>query len=374
MTVMPNSASENVPGLLAEALSACGLDAVMREAQQAGWNAAVLAAPYVPVDYTEASIDYQLAYQRGHGGDWTDCSMVLKSGGRAVAVWPFSISFVESGYRIGSFGQAVLAPLFCADASSVTRKKIVAACLGALEFLGGKLSVPHWECADPWISDASFSQWHLELMSRGWSPRVHHDLYVDLSPDLDRIRTNFRKSYRSLVTSGARHWQVGLLIASGPEEWAEFRQLHLAVAGRVTRSDESWNIQHEQISDGQAFLVYLRDTGGSMVGGGLFSYSRDEGTYSVGAYDRSLFDKPLGHVVQYHAIAEMKRRGLSWYKVGRRAYASDTPVPTQKEITISEFKQGFASHVFPAFCLQHHHRVESPLAVPTEAGEKIEEN
>jgi len=68
----------------------------------------------------------------------------------------------------------------------------------------------------------------------------------------------------------------------------------------------------EDIGNQNAFSVYLRDTEGAMIGGGFFNFTRDEGVYSVGAYDRSLFDKPLGHVVQFRAIEELKSRGIRW--------------------------------------------------------------
>ena len=60
----------------------------------------------------------------------------------------------------------------------------------------------------------------------------------------------------------------------------------------------------------------------------------------------------LGHVVQYKAIEEMKVRGLRCYKIGLRCYPQDDGV-TEKDITISEFKQGFSTHLFPQFVLQH---------------------
>jgi len=129
--------------------------------------------------------------------------------------------------------------------------------------------------------------------------------------------------------------------------WDEFRLLHLAVAGRATRSLQSWDAQLQAIAAQAAFLVYLRDPDGRMVGGGLFHISRDEGLYAVAAYDRALFDKPLGHVVQYQAILEMKNRHLRWYKLGSRVFPVDEPPPSAKELSIAEFKQGFASHVFP---------------------------
>ena len=135
--------------------------------------------------------------------------------------------------------------------------------------------------------------------------------------------------------------------------WQEFKKLHLQVSGRVTRSDETWSIQHQDIVHQKAFLVSLKNSAGDMVGGGLFNFSSMEGVYAVGAYDRSLFDKPLGHVVQYRAIEELKKRDVKWYKIGTRPYSSDAPTPTDKEISIGKFKQGFASHVFPHYCLTH---------------------
>ena len=95
-----------------------------------------------------------------------------------------------------------------------------------------------------------------------------------------------------------------------------------------------------------------------MVGGGLFSFTSDEGLYVVGAYDRSLLDKPLGHVVQYRAIEELKKRDVKWCKIGTRPYSSNAPTPTDKEISIANFKQGFATWHFRK---KHKlHRISNP--------------
>jgi hypothetical protein len=96
------------------------------------------------------------------------------------------------------------------------------------------------------------------------------------------------------------------------------------------------------LGSGDAFLVGLRDPAAQrLVGAGFFQCTRDEGLYAVGAYDRALFDKPLGHAVQQRAIETMKARGLQWSRIGERQ-----PAPTAKEVAIAAFKQGFASHQF----------------------------
>ena len=81
------------------------------------------------------------------------------------------------------------------------------------------------------------------------------------------------------------------------------------------------------------------------VGGGLFACTRDEAAYSVAAYDRELFDKPLGHVVQFTAIKALKERGIRWYRIGARPFVGDAPAPSEKELAIADFKHGFASHL-----------------------------
>lgn len=177
---------------------------------------------------------------------------------------------------------------------------------------------------------------------------IGHEMFVDLTLSIQEIRAAFRKRYKSLISVAERQWFATVCSSTSTETWDEFRRLHLEVAGRSTRSQESWARQHEAIAAGNAFFVYLRDTAGRMVGGGLFHVSRDEGLYAVGAYDRALFDKPVGHLVQYLAIIEMQRRGLKWYKIGSCAYPGDSPPPSAKEIAISHFKQGFATHHFAA--------------------------
>jgi hypothetical protein len=109
-------------------------------------------------------------------------------------------------------------------------------------------------------------------------------------------------------------------------------------------------MQWSMILAGSAFFVSLRDPSDRrLVGGGFFQYTRDEGLYAVGAYDRTLFDKPLGHIVQHVAIEMMQSLGLVWYRIGERPYIQDLPSPTPKQLAIGEFKQGFASHTLARF-------------------------
>ena len=318
------------------------------------WDEVLQELPFIPVYYTNASIDYQLEYQQGQGGEWHDISLIIANEGVPIALWPLSYSMSNGLSQLTSHGLGVLPPIFMEECSFRSRKKITIQCLEFANRLAEKLLVGPWSSVEYCNDEIGLSPWHLASMKRGGLCRMQHALYVDLRMNMVDIKSRFRERYRSLITAGQRLWQVNVLAQPGDNDvWQEFRGLHLTVSGRVTRSEATWTLQHEEIRQGRAILVTLRDRDGRLVGGGLFNFTRDEGVYSVGAYDRTLFHKPLAHTAQFRAIQEMQKRDIKWYKIGIRYFDTGTPKPTAKEISISQFKDGFATHVFPIYNIVH---------------------
>lgn len=334
-------------------LDAAGLRAVLRAAEPGLWTETSLRLPYLPVSFSAAMIDYQLAYWSGNGVPIEDLSLILLHDNRPCGLWPLSVSRLAEEPFLGASGLVLSPPLFVAHLPARSVKTLSAQCLEVARQLAKTLQLSCWQSGESFTDQKGLGEWHDRALRQGGRASLQHELYADLAPDLAAIKSTFRKSFKALVTSGAKHWQVALLAGEGKDIWEEYRLLHLAVSGRVTRSLESWEMQYRAILSGDAFLVYLRDDAGKMVGGGLFHVTRDEGLYAIGAYDRDLFDKPLGHVVQFRAIEEMKKRGVRWYKLGLRSYPADDPAPADKDLAIADFKQGFASHLFPRYVIQH---------------------
>ena len=204
------------------------------------------------------------------------------------------------------------------------------------------------------------SQWHqLALENHAEFDRLNYELYVDLTLDIMEIRKSIRKSYKPLVSSGLKNWDVFVLDEYCETTWNQFRQLHKSVAGRITRPLESWNIQHNAIKSGDAFLVYVCSPDGEMVGGALFDMSSNEGNYSVATYKKSLSDQPLGHLVQYQAILTLKEKAKSRYFIGSRFYREDLPGVTEKQVNISNFKAGFSTYILTRVTLKFtNHRLD----------------
>ena len=307
-----------------KAIESAGLEALFLrdspEVYQQLWNS----LSYHPVYYSESHIDYQYAYLNNAGCSIEDITLVFLNDNQPCALWPLSISSDSDKVTIHSSGTPIMAPAFRAGVSDRTIKRLCSRSITFLQTLGARLNTKELileQSSQPQNSTAGLTEWHQQLLAAGATAVLRHDLFADLRVDLTAIRAGFRKSYRPLINVGLRTWQGSVLDHNSDHEslnhvWSEFRQLHLQAAGRITRNEDSWNKQLTMIQRGVAFLCCLRDPADNrLVGAGFFQCTRDEGLYSVAAYDRSLFNKPLGHVVQQLAIETMKARGLTWYRI-----------------------------------------------------------
>ena len=325
-----------------------GLSIVLRQ-DSSLWELVYGRVPYQSTLYLSSMIDYQLEYQQGHGGYWEDFSCVIFSDKKPVALWPITFSLKDEVVNLSSQGRELLPPIFVDDCPNKTKKSVIRSAVNLIDVISDEISLQIVTTVSVFDGSQGLDNWHALWMKSGAESLVQHNLYVDLSYQIEKIKSFLRRRYKSFVSTGERIWNVEVL--SGFIErnvWEEFRHLHLEVAQRVTRSEGSWELQYLSVKTGESFLIVLRDDEGKMVGAGLFTASRDEGCYAVGAYDRGLFDKPLSHVVQFRAIQEMQKRGCLWYFIGRRSYPSDEPTPSEKELSISNFKEGFSTHLVPS--------------------------
>ncbi len=310
------------------------------------WETVLSEVKNYDVDYDLTAVDYHCLYFSS-ALEYQQQAMVFFASGKPVAVWPFSISESESKVSLGSNGTEVLPPLMLPNLAEKVAKKVVnSAHLILTEIKTAKSA----RCIFKYnmLSDGC-SLWYKSLQDKYTLLDVTHFLYVDLSRDLDLIKGGFRKSFRPLVTKGLRNWNIELFAEHCPVVFEEFRLLHIAVAGRETRPKSTWDELHSSIVSGKGFLITLRNDEGELVGGGYFRINQQQGLYGVGVYKRELFDQPLGHAVQYKAMEYMKSRGLTTYCIGHRPYAHERNTPTDKEIQIGYFKEGFATHMYPAF-------------------------
>jgi hypothetical protein len=179
------------------------------------------------------------------------------------------------------------------------------------------------------------------LLEMGAAAAPFFTLMIDLSPSKEELHQHVRKSYRSLINWGKRQLAIRILDADTIQDaqFERFRQLHVRVAGRETRSRRSWDLQCEMVRNGEAFVVF-GELDGELVTASLYLHSPKLCYYGVSAADRNLFDKPLSHAVLWTGIVHAKQIGCAWMEVGEQILGAPAH-RTPKEAAISDFKRGF---------------------------------
>jgi len=165
---------------------------------------------------------------------------------------------------------------------------------------------------------------------------------LDLTQTEELIHAGVRKSFKSLINNGRSLIKFQAITKNNPDETAfrAFEDFHLRVAGKKTRSSESWDIQFKMIKAGEAELLMGHMTPYGLVSSALFTDYGPTTSYAVAVYDRDLFDKPLAHANVYEGLLRAKKRGKTIFNLGVMPQEGEA---TEKEINIGKFKKGFVS-------------------------------
>jgi FemAB family protein len=291
----------------------------------------------ITVCYLKNTVNYYVEYFDGE-----NLSFVLCENNRSVGIYPLFIYKNENNWLISGNGTSLIKPLFINSISKKTKKKLEKKIVEIVEKIASNLGIKKVELFDDSIN---LSSWYLLWLKKANKNFLTYQLAINLQLTIESIRLGFRKSYKPLVNKALKEFDIDVCDDDIEYTFEEFRLLHLKVAGKETRSRKTWNIQKEQVKNNEAFLVTVRDQN-VLIGAGLFTYTKDTGSYSVGAYKRELFNKPIGHGVQMKAIETLKEKGCKIYHIGQKTTMLDESKPTDKELSISHFKEGFSGYVY----------------------------
>lgn len=189
------------------------------------------------------------------------------------------------------------------------------------------------------VTGPALSDIGTEAFNRGGTVTVRFDACVDLSVSDDQIHAGLRKSYKSLVNEGLRDFAFESMTADNADADAfeRFRLFHIDVAGRETRSRDTWQTQFDMIAAGHAELL-TGTLDGRLVSSALFTDFGPDTHYAVAVYDRDLFDRPLAHANVFQGIHNAKARGQRRFCLGEIPPKGSVD---DKAYNIGVFKKGF---------------------------------
>tara|TARA_Y100001970_G_C14258911_1_gene877918 strand:- start:8788 stop:9807 length:1020 start_codon:yes stop_codon:yes gene_type:complete len=170
-------------------------------------------------------------------------------------------------------------------------------------------------------------------------------IYLDLQPNIDIIKKSFRKSYKSLINQGNKIFNIKIYSKYDEKFWEKFQNFHYEISGKKTRSNDTWEIQKKLLINNRAFIVASYNLDQKMIGAAFFTHSFHESSYSIGLYKKNYYNLPIGHCIQFHAINEMKRRSIKFYRLGEFNKKELDFEKNKKLKNIIFFKKGFSSHI-----------------------------
>lgn len=183
----------------------------------------------------------------------------------------------------------------------------------------------------------------------GYSTILQDTQVIDLRLPQERLWDSVRKGHKACIRAGGRMFEVRALGKDATDEdFRAYQDLHALAAGRVTRSQETFDMMRNWLHTGQAILMAATSEG-IYSGFAYFIVSKKGGYYASACRHPNLpANSPVGHVLIWNAILTLQRQGVEILEMGPQTYVV-TPDATSKTIGISHFKRGFGGVAIPRY-------------------------
>lgn len=181
------------------------------------------------------------------------------------------------------------------------------------------------------------------LFERSISHSVYFEASIDPSLGPKHIDSSMASGHRESVKKGLEKLQdVEVHYGSmSPDLIDQVRQLHLDMAGKVTRSLESWEKMRESVISRQALMVTAKQNQ-RLIGATFSWFGSAAALYGTGVYDRYSFSEtPISHPLIRKSLHFLGKEGCNRYIVGQGFdFSSDS-----KLRNLAAFKRGFADSI-----------------------------
>lgn len=182
-----------------------------------------------------------------------------------------------------------------------------------------------------------------EIQKEKYFENFSHEIFVDLQDTIEKIYKKFQSNLKGLLKKEYSDIDIEVIDKDNfkKRDLTEFRNLHIKVSNRITRSIETWNIQEKKIKNGEGFIVKVSKNN-EPISFCYFSISNKNVYYDVAVGLRNLYDhyKNIHHKSLWVAIQYSKSKNFKSFFVGSYFEKSKTEIDT-KEKNIQMFKKRF---------------------------------
>ena len=276
---------------------------------------------------------------------------------KLIALFPFAKN-LNSKKITFSFGNNLnFSPVFSPKIKNNLRRRVYQHVFGMIKkkYLIKKLEM-YFQVSPVFFENNKVkisSKNQFELLAYSKNFNVHNTLILDLKEEENHLILNMSKYHRKNInkTSKIKNIKFEALNKkkskkSIVEKFTEFKKYHRISAGRVTRPKKTWDIMLKKIYENEADLFYLNFDKKRIS----YLYCARYKDFAWGWTQVNLkkyeYLSPR-HFLEWNVMKYYKKNKLNFYEIGERYYAQNNFIPSDKEISISEFKEKFGSNKYP---------------------------
>ena len=204
------------------------------------------------VYYRENYIDFRLECLKGVEGDCIDISFGIKLENKIIGLIPVFLTKNSNSKELGFLENSVYPIKFISSISPNLKKEIVNQIITGFLNLSDVLKIKKLTFFDQLIPSKRLSLWHKILLQHNLKCHISRELFTDLKLDYLDLRKYYRKSYKSLISKFSKEINLNIYNSDNINSniYGKFKDLHFKEAGRMTRSEKTWEIHFDMIKNG----------------------------------------------------------------------------------------------------------------------------
>lgn len=284
----------------------------------------------------------------------SNSSFFIADGDEPLAICPLIIEKGNHGKQFSFSNLPIASPAIKNSVGFEKREKILQYYIETLSSLAKTEEVVHGLVRIPSLSEFSTQRTRRTpnpFLKFGYFDLPYMTQIIDLADDLSVLWSNVRKGHKSDIKQAAKSCQIKFWHKENMsrEKLSEYQEIHKKDAGRVTRSQKTFDMMLEWIQNGTAALVEANLEGKPIAFILLIIYKKGV-YYGSGCKDPDHLKLPASHLIQWESIKWLKENNHHFYDIGIQCFAPQWfETPTSKEIGISRFKRGFGGDTTSLF-------------------------
>jgi len=195
---------------------------------------------------------------------------------------------------------------------------------------------------------SSKNQFEMIQYTKNYS--VINTFILDLKLNIDELIENMSKYHRRNIFKSKNKMSFNIYDNKDTNtlkiKFKEFKNFHFKSAGKKTRPDSTWKIMFEKIIKGNGILfsVEAENKDISYLYCGIY----EDFAWGWSQVNNKNFEKKYmpRHFLEWKAIEYFNKKKFSYYELGE-SFRSKEKRYTNKEISISEFKEKYGAFCYP---------------------------